>query len=154
MKRNQNKKIKGAQIFIALLMALCLLPTLGMLIFGESEAGANEVLANAPRLKNRDGSFNTEVLSDLADYLGDRFFLRQEAITGWNAVNTRLLKDSPAQNVLPGRKGWLYYADTLPDYTRSAPLSEKELYSAARILALAQEYAESRDCRFVFTLCP
>ena len=154
MNRNQKKKIKGAQIFTALFLALCLLPGLGMLIFGESEAGANEVLANAPKLKNRDGSFNTEVLSDLSDYMGDRFFLRQEAITGWNALNTKLLKDSPAQNVIPGRNGWLYYADTLPDYSRSAPLTEREIYSASRILALLQEYAESRDCRFVFTLCP
>ncbi|MBE6970398.1 MAG: hypothetical protein E7442_09830 [Ruminococcaceae bacterium] len=149
-----RKKIKGAQIFTAMFLALCLLPGLGMLIFGESAAGANEVLANAPKLKNRDGSFNTEILSDLADYMGDRFFLRQEAITGWNAINTKLLKDSPAQNVIPGRDGWLYYADTLPDYSRSAPLSERELYSAARIMAQLQEYAESRDCRFVFTLCP
>lgn len=151
----KNKmKIKGARLFTAIFLALCLLPSLGMLLFGESEAGANEILANAPKHKNRDGSFNTEVLSDLSDYIGDRFFLRQEAITGWNALNTKLLKDSPARNVIPGRSGWLYYADTLPDYTRSAPLSERELYSAARILALAQEYAESRDCRFVFTLCP
>jgi len=149
-----KKKIRGAQIFMAIFLALCLLPTLGMLIFGESEAGANEILASAPKLKNRDGSFNREVLSDFADYINDRFFLRQEAITGWNAVNTALLKDSPAQNVIPGKDGWLYYADTLPDYSRSAPLSERELYSAARILALAHEYAESRGCAFVFTLCP
>ena len=149
-----KKKIRGAQIFTALILALCLLPTLGMLVFGESEAGANEILASAPKLKNRDGSFNREVLSDFADYINDRFFLRQEAITGWNAVNTAILRDSPAQNVIPGRDGWLYYADTLPDYSRSAPLGDGELYSAARILTLAQEYAESRGCAFVFTLCP
>ena len=50
MNRNQKKKIKGAQIFTAVFLALCLLPGLGMLLFGESEAGANEVLANAPKL--------------------------------------------------------------------------------------------------------
>ena len=152
--KNQKKKIQGAQIFIALILTLCLLPGVGMLIFGESEAGANEILASAPKLRNRYGSFNAEVLSDLADYMGDRFFLRQEAITGWNAINAGLLKDSPAQNVIPGSGGWLYYADTLPDYTPRAFLSERELYSAARILALAQEYAGSRNCQFVFTLCP
>ena len=152
--KNQKKKIMGARIFTALFLALCLLPGLGMLLFGESEAGANEILANAPKLTNRDGSFNTEVLSDLSDYIGDRFFLRQEAITAWNGLNTALLQDSPAQSVIKGRRGWLYYADTLADYTNSAPLTDVELYRAARTMALLQEYAESKGCAFVFTLCP
>ena len=48
-------------IFICLFLALCLVPSLGMLLFGESAAGANEVLASRPR-------WGWSVLSETGDY--------------------------------------------------------------------------------------
>ena len=64
-------------LFAALFLLLCLIPSVGMLLFGESRAGANEVLASAPSLRNRDGTLNGGCLQDFSDYIGDRFFLRQ-----------------------------------------------------------------------------
>lgn len=141
-------------LFTVLFLALCLLPGVGMLLAGEAPAAANEVLADAPRLSTGDGRFNSDFLSDLTSYMGDRFFLRQEAITAWNAVNARVLGSSAAESILLGRDGWLFFAETLPDYTQSAPLSERELWSAARVVALMQEYAQDQGSRFLFTLCP
>ncbi len=141
-------------VFAVLFLALCLVPSLGMLAGGVSAAGANEVLASAPALKKADGSLNAGFLSDFSDYVGDRFFLRQQAITAWNALNAGLLRSSCSDDVILGSDGWLYYADTLADYTGSDPMSDRELWCAARAVALMREYAESRGCAFLFTLAP
>ena len=141
-------------LFALLFLCLCLLPSVGMLLWGESKAGANEILAAAPALREKDGSWNGEYLSDLSAYIRDRFCFRQELITLWNRLNVRLFRSSPAEDVVAGRDGWLYYADTVPDYTRSEPLTPRESWCAARTVALMQEYAESRGCEFLFTLAP
>ena len=41
-------------LFILLFLVLCLIPGVGMLIFGESEAAANEILTSKPSLTKRD----------------------------------------------------------------------------------------------------
>ena len=65
-------------IFILLFLSLCLVPGVGLVLTGEAEAGANEILAPSPRLRDTDGGLNGAVLTELADYIDDRFFLRQE----------------------------------------------------------------------------
>lgn len=147
-----NKRLISL-IFAGILLLLCLVPPVGMLIAGPAEAGANEVLAFAPGLKTRDGTLNTAFLSDCADYLADRFFPRQEAITAWNALNAAL-GASGSPSVVLGRDGWLYYADTLPDYAGSAPKTDRALWCAARTLLLMQEYAGEQGSDFVFFIAP
>ena len=107
-----------------------------------------------PSLTTRGGAFNGSVLSDLADYIGDRFFLRQEAVTAWAKLNATLLKSSVTEDVILGADGWLYFTPTLADFTRSDPMDERELWCAARVLYLLQEYAEGRGGSFVFTVAP
>ena len=85
----------------------------------------------------------------MSDYFAGRFFLRQEMITANNGV-TALLSSSAEEDVILGKNGWLYYADTLDDYTGADPLSEHELYMAARNLRLMQQSCGD----FLFTLAP
>ena len=59
--------------FIALILALCLIPSLGMLLSEPEEAGANEVLALAPKPRDTEGNWNTEYLTQLRDYAEDHF---------------------------------------------------------------------------------
>ena len=141
-------------LFAALFLLLCLIPSVGMLLFGESRAGANEVLASAPSLRNRDGTLNGGCLQDFSDYIGDRFFLRQELITAWNGLNAVLFRTSASPEVVLGKDGWLYYAETAGDYTRLETLSERELWCAARTVRLMEEYAAAQCCDFLFTLAP
>ena len=141
-------------LYAAVFFVICLVPSVGLSLTGGAKAGANEVLATKPSLTTREGTFNDGVLSDLADYIGDRFFLRQEAVTAWAELNASLLKTSVTEDVILGTDGWLYYAPTLADYTRSDPMDARELWCAARVLYLLQEYAEGRGGRFVFTVAP
>lgn len=147
------KKIT-THLFIAVFFLLCLIPSLGMLIWGESKAGANEILANKPSITERNGGFNWDVLSDFSDYMADRFAFRQELVTGWARLNATLFHRSTAADVTIGSDGWLYFTPTLDNYTGANPLSPRELWTAARTLYLMEEYTESREGTFLFTLAP
>ncbi len=141
-------------LFVGLFLLLCLIPSVGLLLTGGAEAGANEVLAVKPSLTTRDGKLNGDYLSDLGDYVGDRFSLRQECVTAWARLNAALFRVSVTDSVVLGTDGWLYYEPTLADYTRSEPMTERELWCAARTLWLLQENAESRGAEFYFTVAP
>ena len=140
-------------LFILLFLVLCLIPSLGILIFGESEAAANEILSSRPSVQNRNGSFNTALLSDFSDYIADRFAFRQEMVTAWSAINAKVFSGSVEEQVILGSDGWLYYRETLDDYLGKG-MSDEELEYAARNLALMQEYAENQGAAFVFTIAP
>lgn len=147
-------KTFGYAGFIALILALCLIPSLGMLVSEPEEAGANEVLALMPELQDTEGNWNEEYLVQLKDYAEDHFFLRQSMISAWSALNVDLLHTSISDSVILGRDGWLYYEGTLNDYTGTDLLSQREVASAARNLALVKEYCESQGARFLFTTTP
>ncbi len=141
-------------VFVLLFLALCLLPSVGLLLTGGSGAAANQVLAAKPVFVRADGSVNPDGLTELAGYVNDRFSLRQEAVTLWAGLNAGLLHSSVTDKVVLGRDGWLYFQPTLADYSRTAPLSERELWCAARRLYLLQEYAQAQGGQFLFTVAP
>ena len=148
------KKNWGYILFTALILLLCLTPSVGMLAGARTETGGNEVLAQPPSLRDREGALNANYLTDLTGYAEDNYFLRPQFVTAWSALNQRLLGTSIADNVLLGCGGWLYFADTLDDYTGSNLLSQREIFSAARNLALMAEYSQSQGAQFLFTIAP
>ncbi len=148
------KKKIFALLFCLVFCLICVTPLAVMAIRGPSEAGANEVLSSAPGMKNKDGSWNWDYLSDLTTYFGDRFGLRQELITAHAKLNALLFGESATEDVILGSDGWLYYADTLADYEGTSAMTERQLWSAARTLYLMQEYAQKRGADFVFTITP
>lgn len=149
-----KKKLPYA-VFTALILLICLTPSLGMLTGPTGDgAGGNQALSSAPSLRKTDGSWNTEYLSQIQDYAADNFFLRQEMITAWSILNAKGLQSSITGDVVLGRDGWLYFGDTLPDYAGLEPMSGREIYSAARNLALMQEYCQEQGAKFLFTIAP
>lgn len=148
------KKQFGYIVFIAGFLLLCLVPSVGMLLPDSGEAGGNEVLARLPALRDKDGAWNAGFLTGLSDYAEDNYFLRQRLVTAWSALNQNVFHTSIAGNVLLGSGGWLYFGDTLDDYTGRNLLSDAEIASAANNLALMSEYCESQGARFLFTIAP
>ncbi len=147
-----KKGKRSAVCFAVCCLLLCAVFSLGMLAFGPAGAGANERLAQKPKLSNK-GKTNGSYLSQLADWIGDHFWLRQELITARNGL-AALSGSSPVEDVILGREGWLYYAPTLEDYTGSAPLSDGDLASAAANLGLMAEYCRDRGLAFLFVPAP
>lgn len=149
------KKNIACAAFTALILLLCLIPSLGMLLPAqEGTAGGNQALSRAPSLRDPEGNWNPGYLSQIQDYAGDNFYLRQEMITAWSALNAKGLRSSITEDVVLGTDGWLYFADTLPDYVGLQPMTDREIFSAARNLRLMAEYCESQGARFLFTLAP
>lgn len=148
------KKQVGYIVFIVVFVLLCLVPSVGMLLPKDAGTGGNEVLARLPALRDKEGAFNAGYLTELSDYAEDNYFLRQRLVTAWSALNRNVFRTSIADNVLLGRDGWLYFGDTLDDYTGSNLLSEAEIASAANNLSLISAYCESQGADFLFTIAP
>lgn len=140
-------------LFIVIALAALLIPGVGLIVNGPAEPGANEAAASLPGLTERDGSLNTDYLSELADYVNDGFYLRQELITAW-ASGLSLLGHSAEDDVVLGTDGWLYYAPEIEGWAGVDTLSEREIFAAANNLSLMQEYAEGLGAEFVFTIAP
>ena len=141
------------KIFICVFLIACIIPSAGMLIFGESAALANEVQSPKPVLINDDGSFNPNVLQELSDYFADRFSLRPQFITAWAKVNAALFHTSTEDQVLLGTDGWLYYSSTLDDY-EGVSLTDEELDACALRLAEIQTDFALKGTQFIFTIAP
>ena len=141
-------------LFTALFIGICLMPALGMLVFGESEAAANEILAQRPSLTQPDGSFNENVTDEATDYIADRFAGRQQFITAYAKLQAALFGESASPKVVLGKKGWLFFSDTMDDYLHRDTLGGREIHGICRTLEMMQEYAESQGADFVFTVAP
>lgn len=141
-------------LFTVLFLSACLVPSLAMIPLGPSSAAANEHLAPAPRAVKPDGSPNWDLLSDAADYFSDHFAFRQELVTADSALKAAVFHTSAQPDVVLGRDGWLFYAETLDCYTGASTLTERQAYCAARSLRLAQDYVEKKGARFTFTIAP
>ena len=139
-------KSLNAKIFIALFLILCLIPSLGLFIFGPSAGGANEIPAPAP-------VFGADMLRQSSDWLAARFALRQEMVSLWSGLQEKLLGSSAEEQVVLGRNGWLYYSETLDDYAGLA-MSQEELRRCAENLSAIQHFLEGQGLRFVFTVAP
>ena len=139
-------------LFTALFLALCLSLSLGTLVFGPAGAAANERLTEFPAIQTKEG-INWDFFGDLQKYVNDRFFLRQQLITLDHRISN-LLGVSGEATVIAGRDGWLFFAQTLPDYTGTDPMSGRELFSAASNVALMEEYCRKTGREFTFVIAP
>lgn len=147
----EKKRIQIA--FIALFLLLCLLPSVGMLLLGESQGLANEAMAPRAALRTAEGKLNCNVLSDFSSWFEGRIAFRKELVSAWASLNARVFRTSVEEQVVLGKDGWLYYSPTVDDYMGRG-MSEEELERAAQNLAAIQRGCESRGARFLFTIAP
>lgn len=141
-------------LFVVLFFGACLVPGLGLLLNGPSPAAANETPVRAPSLINPDGALNTDLLSDAADWFSHSYGFRRELITVDSAWKAGLLHSSAQPLVALGEDGWLFYAETLDDYTGGDSISPRQAYCIAHSLAMAQESVKEQGSAFAFTIAP
>ena len=142
------------RIFPLLFILILLVPSAGLLIFGPSQAAANETLADTPSLTRSDGSFNTDITDEITDWMADHFALRQELVTAGRQLTALVFGESGEDDVILGSDGWLFYAETLDDYQAVNTMTDRGIWAAARCLSLIQEYCASKDVTFLFTVAP
>ena len=143
-----------ADLAMGAFLCACLVPSVGMLLLPEEPAAATQALAQPPSLTTGEGKVNPQVLDEATDYIADHFALRQRLITADASLQALVFQTSAQDSVVMGKDGWLFYRETLDDYLHTDPLTERELFGAARTLALLSEYAQSRGASLTFTVAP
>ena len=68
-------------VFAIFCVAVCLVPSLGMIVRPTTEPIGNERKSKAPELTKKDGSVNFSYLTDLGGYYEKHFAFRPEMIT-------------------------------------------------------------------------
>jgi len=151
--KNLSKKEKWLICFVAVVMALCLTPLVGMIFAPTTQTTENKVLASMPSVAE-EGQMNTDYLEQLGDYYADHFALRQQLVSLDAAVRGRVFGVSAVDSVVVGKDGWLFYSDTVNDFTGKKPMTERQLFNIANNLAITQRYVTDRGARFIFTVAP
>ena len=145
---------KGKFIYCILFFAICLCPSLGMLVTKQETSSENRQLSEFPSPKTEEGKINVEWLSQAGDYFQEHFAFRNELVTGNALLHGRLLETSTADGVIQGKNGWLYYKDSLDDYLGQDLLSDRSLFNIAHMLSMTQQALEEKGVNFLFTIAP
>lgn len=141
-------------LFITLCMALCLIPSLGMIFFPTTETTENKAMAETPKLLTEEGGLNKAFFQDFESWFTEHIALRNQMVYADAMVQTGVFQESNVSGVIDGTDGWLYYSSTLEDYQGTKLLSERELFSLANNFRIVQTYAESKGLDFVMTIAP
>lgn len=145
---------KGRIIYISAFLVLCLIPSAGLLMGGWEEPAKNEDRAHAPDIRLEDGRLNTQFLPQAGSWFEDNFAWRREIVTANAKLRAGIFKESAEDGVILGTDGWLYYKDSLNDYTGKDQLSDRALYDIARCAKITQDYCSCLGIDYLFTIAP
>ena len=145
---------KGKLIYSILFFAVCLCPSVGMLVTKPETSSENRQLSEFPSVKTEEGKWNVEWLSQVGDYFQEHFAFRNELVTGNALLHGKVLQTSTADGVIQGKNDWLYYKDSLDDYLGQDLLSDRSLYNIAHMLSMTQEALNEKGVKFLFTIAP
>ena len=141
-------------IFIVLIMVLLAAPLILMPDFGSNWTTETTELAGIPTLRNEDGSLNMSFLSDAGAYFEDHFAFRPELITASSKLDAALFGTSSTDQVITGKKGWLYYSGTLKDHQRTNTLTDRQAFNIIHNLKMINNYYKAAGIDFVLTIAP
>lgn len=139
--------------YIAIILAILLLPFAGMVWARNDVTIENTALSEWPDLMVEDGP-NVAYLSGMGDYFEDHFAYRQEIITANAQLRAAAIGVSATDQVVVGTDEWLYYSGTLDDYLGRNQLSPRGVQNIAHNVSLMQQYVESKGSKFIFTVAP
>lgn len=111
------------------------------------------VLTKKPKLFE-DGKPNLNFFTQLNDYFSDNFAFRLEMVHINELIYTVALKHSTNEQVIFGKSGWLYFNETIADYTGMTALSDGQVERIATVLTLQSEYLKSKGVQYIFTVAP
>lgn len=140
-------------LYIVLFFLICAVPAAGMFFSEREEVKANQMLAQKPVLKGENG-WNSNYLRELEQYVSDHFAFRQELITANAALMTSVFHVTGTEDVVLGKDGWLFYRETLDDFSAVDNMTPRQIYAASKNLSLMQEALEKEGKEFLFTIAP
>ncbi len=140
-------------IYCALFFGVCAFFSLGMLIPGASQAA--EGGAEMPKLITDTPHFsvNSDFGDEFESYFQKSFAYRNKVVDAFATFKTSVFSEGNEQ-VIVGRDGFLFFADTLNDYMGSAPMTDAEIGSAAQALKSMHEACLAKGATFIFVCAP
>lgn len=144
---------KTSILFVAVCMALCLIPSVGMLLFPTTETTENKAMAAPPSLLT-EGKLNTDFFDDFEKFFNERMALRNPMLCADAMIQTTLFGESNVSGVIDGTDGWLYYSSTLSDFQGTDVLTPRQLSAIANNIAIVDSYLQEKEIDFVFTVAP
>ena len=146
---NKIKKILCIA-FVVLFFGSCAFFAVGMLIPGASDAA--EGAGDVPLIIS-DGKINSDFGDELESWFSKKFAYRGKVVDLFSSLREKVFKTGNEQ-VIVGKDGFLFFAETLDAYTGENPMTDEEIAAAAESLAALQKYAEERGAAFVFAPAP
>ena len=148
-----NKKILY-RLYSGAFICACLVPSVLMPFVKADDSKEKRALAEVPKLKEEDGSFNFDILSDLGDYFSEHFAFRQQFVNADSRLKTSFAGTSPNTDVIAGKHGWLYYGETSDDFLNINTMNSRQIYGICHDLRLLNDYCASYGAEFIFTSVP
>jgi len=149
-----DKKKLLYSIYSVAFVGMCLAPAI-LMPFTESEnSKENKLPSKAPKIKTEDGKLNFEFFSEFEDYFSEHFAFRESLVTLDGKLRSELFGTSSNEDVIVGREGWLFYEPTAGDFMNCSVLSDRAVNNIIRNLLLLDDYCESQNALFTFTIAP
>lgn len=144
---------KSYNIYIAVIIAMVMLPFAGMSYWKTTQTTENKELSQWPHLVEN-GEYNTDYLKDMGTYFEEHMAFRMQMLTANSTIWGKVLRTSTTDQVIVGKNDWLYFGGTANDYTGRELLSDRELYNVVHNLSLIQDYVEQSGSQFLLAVVP
>ena len=139
---------------LCLCLAMLVLPVLAMPWNGAPEGDSGDEPIPFPSLLAPTGEINAGFAQQFEDWLCHRFAFREPLVRLNALLNYRLLSTSANDQVIVGKNGYLYYADTLPDYTGEGRLSDGELALMRENLSFLAQGLQAQGAHLYVAIAP
>lgn len=140
-------------IFTAIFMLIAMLPFVCMTFYKADNSGELRELADKAEII-KENKLNKEFGSDFDAYFGDHFAFRSELVDANATLKMKLFNTSAEEKVITGKDGWLFYTETLGDYSGTAALSDGTISRIAYIIKMESDYARENGQGYVFFVAP
>ena len=150
---NRNTKV----LLVALFLAAIWLPLTVTLLAPPAKVSEVEKrqLAEFPALR-WDSSLLTDFPREFENYYNDHFGLRRKLIHWFNRIQVQWLGISVSEQVLVGRKGWLFQNGVkhVADKRNTWPLSPGMLGRWSDVLSAKHEWLKQQGIDYLFVIAP
>ena len=142
----------GSVFFCAIFFILILLPPV-LMPWSRNLQTENRLPAPAPEVF-KNGGLNLSLPGDIEEYFKDRFAGRTQMINAYSRIVGWLFNVSANDKVVMGRDGWLFFQETVGDYTGNSALSDTEMDALINALLEIKRAAEARGQVFLIAIAP
>ncbi len=140
--------------FIVIFIVICMIPVLTMPFLAQDESSEKRKLSEKPVLYTEENGINMNYTSELNTYLSEHFSFRTDLTTIWSVIKSEVFKTSAQNKVVVGSDDWLYFSETLNDFTGTDVLSGKEISVIVKTLDIINEVVQQNNGKLVFAVAP